>query len=656
MTDRRTVLRWGGATAATLAAGGLSGCGALSLEPDVPQTPVQRGPKGPEAPMLAERVAAGDLPPVGERLPERPTVVEPVEGIGRYGGTFRSAMIGAISIYQAYTHTAYDALMMWDPEWTRPMPDLARSVEVGDGGRRFTFRLRPGTRWSDGHPFTADDILFAYHDVMSNPDLMGAPPPFMLSEGAPAELEKLDDHTFQWTFAQPNGLLLSSLASPEGYVFTLYPKHHLSRYHADYNPDVAAEAEEAGFASWGNYFFSKVGQGYWDLPRWQNPDLPTLSAWCVTSPFGTGAQVVLERNPYYWKVDPEGSQLPYIDRVTFDVVGDPEVMLIKAANGEVEFPQSDIYTIRNKPVLAAGRERGGYHFVDAVTAEMNQISICLNQNTKDAALREIFALKDFRVALSHAINREEIITAVFQRQGEPWQLAPRRESPFFDEEMAKQYTEYDPARAEELLDAAGLRLSGSGTRRSAAGRALRFEIAVVTQQPDQANTLDLIAGYWRRIGVDMRVRVMDRSLFYQLKGVNELDVTARTAGGGLLDALYDPRLFFPFNDEASWAPLWATWYLTGGAEGEEPPRSVRRQMEIYDRIRTTLDPERQYALMRDILAIARDDFYNFGVALPAPAYTIISDRLRNFPADYPVSFYYPTPGPMRPEQFYYEEA
>lgn len=605
--------------------------------------------------MLAARVEAGELPALEQRLPASPEVITPTSEPGVYGGTWRSGMLGTVSIYQAFTYAASDSLLRWDEDFTEPTPNIAESVEVQDDGRTFVFTLREGIRWSDGELFTSDDVVFAYDEVMSHPDLLIAPSQEFTTNGTPGVIEKLDDRRFAFHFDDVNGTFLANMAGPGGYILVLYPKHYLAQFHKDHSEGVEDRAAEEGFSSWGDYFLSKVGRGYWDLPRWQTTELPTVACWNVTTPLGEGSRLVLERNPYYYKVDPDGRQLPYLDEVLLEVIGDAELMTIQASNGEISFPQSDVTTLDNKPMLAANSKSRDYHLVNMVTAEQNQLSLELNLNVADPVLRDIFQERDFRIALSQAIDRQTIIDAVYQRQGEPWQLAPRSESPFYDEEMAKQYTEFDPDAANELLDGIGLtETDGSGIRLRPDGAPLMFNMSVVTQRPASISALQLISQQWRGVGVGMRVQSMDRSLFTQRRTTNEHEATVWTAGGGLLDAMYDPRLWAPVNTECLWAPQWALWHVSGGEKGEEPIPVVLDQLELYKELIRTLDMDEQMDLFRQVLAIAKEEFFTIGVCLPVGDYTVIQDDFKNFPENFISSFLYPTPGPMHPEQFFME--
>jgi len=257
----------------------------------------------------------------------------------------------------------------------------------------------------------------------------------------------------------PNGLFLQNLATPSGSTFTNYPAHYMKQFHKKYNPQVSQEVKKRKLNTWVD-LFNLMATAY------SNPDKPVLYAWRYRSAYGAESttQFVAERNPYYWKVDPEGNQLPYLDRVVYRLVEKPEVMVLMALNGELDFQDRHINALPNKPVFYRNQQKGGFHFVDEVPSSMNTAIIALNLTTRNKTLRQVFNDVNFRIGLSHAINRQEIIDVLYVSQGEPWQAAPRRESPFFDEAMAKQYTEHDPEKANAYLDKVLPRKDGRGRR------------------------------------------------------------------------------------------------------------------------------------------------------------------------------------------------
>ncbi|MEZ4637678.1 MAG: ABC transporter substrate-binding protein [Caldilineaceae bacterium] len=427
-----------------------------------------------EAPMLAEMVAAGELPPLEERIPTNPMVVTPVESLGEYGGTWRTGLRGGQDNAWLVRTIGYDYLVRWDPAWSEVVPNLAESVEASDDATEFTFHLREGTKWSDGEPFTADDIVFWYEATVADEGYAATHPVggWLIAGDEPVVVEKIDDYTVVFRFAAPNGLFLQRMATPSGAGIVEVPEHYCSQFHASYTDDLDALIAENNATDWVNLFELKCGgvPGTPYTARWYNADLPVISAWDISIPYGgTSTQVVAERNPYYWKVDTEGRQLPYIDRFLAEIGEDVEVLTLRALNGDIDMQDRHIATLANKAVFADNAEAGEYGFFDTIPSGMNTVAIALNLTHKDPVKREIYQNKDFRIALSHAINRQEIIDVVYVGQGEPYQLAPRPTSPFYNETLAKQYTEYDPAEANEILDsifpeknADGIRLGPDG--------------------------------------------------------------------------------------------------------------------------------------------------------------------------------------------------
>jgi peptide/nickel transport system substrate-binding protein len=369
---------------------------------------------------------------------------------------------------------------------------------------------------------------------------------------------------------------------------------------------------------------------------------------------GEGDRVVAKRNPYYWKVDPDGSQLPYIDEFVNSIFNDPEVMLLKATAGEFDMQTRTITSLRNKPVLARSRSKGGYRFLDMVTANMNTAIISLNLCHKDPVKREIFRNRDFRVGLSHAINRKEIIVAAYQRQGEPFQPAPRPESDFYDEKLAKQYTAYDVDLANTHLDAAGYRERDSkGIRLGPDGSPIRFAVEIASQDYGfaWASVMDLVRGYWRKVGIDAAIRSEDSDLFYARKDANSFDAVVWQGDVGGMDPRLEPRYYMPYRDESNFALPWAEWYQTHGAGGEEPPEQVRSQMRLYDQMTAAADPDEQDRLLRQIIVMAREQFYAIGISLPPKGYSIVRTDFHNVPTMM-IESDYPEPGPTNPEQYF----
>jgi peptide/nickel transport system substrate-binding protein len=627
------------------------------------QAPVAAGDTSDkEAPMLAELVASGDLPPLAERLPATPLVVEPVEAVGSYGGTWRMALVGGQDTAWLTRSISYDHLMRWARDWSGVEPNIAESVEASDDATEFTFHLREGMKWSDGAPFTADDILFWYEDLLTDDEYEAVHPvPAWLLDGGgnPPVVEKVDDATVVFRFGAPHGLFLQYLATPDGATPTRYPKHYCSQFHPRYNTDnLDALVEEADATGWINLMELKCSgvQGTPYDARWQNAELPTLTAWDITTAYGTGTQVAAERNPYYWKVDTEGRQLPYIDHVIYNVLEDREVLLLNVLNGEIDMMSRHFNTNDNKAVITDSRESGEYDFFETVGSG-NTLGFMFNLTHKDPRMRAIFQDKNFRIAMSHAINRQEIIDVLYIGQGEPMNSAMSKGTgELYDEEMYTQYTEYDPELAAEYLAEAGITEKGpDGFYLGPDGEPFTF-VVQTTDAFAHADSAEMVVNQWRDFGIDARLNVMDRSLLYTRKDTNEHDVHVWGAGGGP-EVYLDPRHFLPVHSESAFGMAWYNWYINPTGEGalvppEEPPAVVKEQMELYDQIKATGDPAEQEALMKQILEIAKDQLYVIGISSAVPGYGIVKDNFHNVPEIMPDSWQYPTPAPTNPEQYY----
>lgn len=641
-------------------------CEALSTKPSQKGGgsggPGDRG--GKEAPMLASRVKSGDLPPLAERLPDNPMVVRPVEKAGTYGGSWRMGVTGGSgSFSQLNRFQGYEGLVRWTHDWkTTPIPNVAESFEVGDGGRSYTFKLRAGMRWSDGKPFTADDVMFWYEDVILNKELTPVPPSWMLIENQLGTVVKVDDRTVVFQFPKPHGLFLQKLAQPGADAPVRYAKHYLSRFHEKYNDEVDDLAKEQGVSDWLQLFQSMGGIDD-DSVRYGIAGQPLLHPWTFTRvPGGGSGRAIAERNPYYWKVDPEGRQLPYLDRLEYRFLeGDStDTLTLVAVNGEIDMEDQFFAIPENKPVLARGRKDGGYDFYATTPVEPNVAAIQLNLTHKDPAKREVFGKKDFRIGLSYALNRQEIINIVLLRQGKPFQVAPLPDSEYYNEQLATQYLDYDVRKANDHLDRAGATgRDGDGFRLGPDGKRITIGIDLDNGRPIFVDMAQLIETHWKAVGIDVHITAMDRSLWEERVRTNaDFDATIHRFGGGAREAVVlDPRYYFPFDGGSMYASSWQAWYrrLPGDeATGrvETPPEPARRQMKLYDQLTLTVAPERRKSLMEEILRIAADEFYVLGVSVPVDGYGVVRNDFHNVPKSMPNSYIYPNPAPSNPEQFF----
>ena len=404
-----------------------------------------------QAPMLRTMVAAGDLPPLEERLPVEVLVIEPTEEIGQYGGTWHKAWVGdPIAVEKALGDG--HAMLRWSWDGRKVMPNLVTRWEVLEDAKVFTFTLRKGVKWSDGVPFTTDDVMFYWEDVVLNEELTPVYPNWLSVEGQRPEVEALDEYTFRFTFPVPYPTFIEVFTSG----FFYQPKHYAQQFHINYASAEKVEqmTKEAGFDHWYQLYAAKTEYaatgGWWVT----NPDHPTLWAWQLKIP-REEQQMVYERNPYYWKVDTAGNQLPYIDKVTIDMVQDAEMVNFKAMTGELDFQQRGI-AFPNYTLLMENREKGDYRILTWKIAFGSNPFYHLNLTHTDPVLRQIFQDVRFRKALSLAINRDEINELVYLGTGEPRQASIVSGALYYSEKWATSYAEYDPERANAFLDEMGL--------------------------------------------------------------------------------------------------------------------------------------------------------------------------------------------------------
>lgn len=389
-----------------------------------------------EPPMLKSMAEAGTLPPVDERLPTKPLVMEVVEQPGEYGGTLRRAILGGGDQHNLVRTIGSENLVRWDPTWKEVLPNIAESWTASEDATTFTFKLREGTKWSDGAPFTADDIMFWY-EIFQNPDLTPSKDATFVNASGPVVVTKIDELTVEFKFGSPNGLFPQLMAYGYGFYPVSYPKHYLSQFMPKYNPDgiqALIDAEPAA-SDWVQLFALK-GAPMHTPAFWQNRDRPTLHAWKLTNAYGSTDRVVAERNPYYFKVDSKGQQLPYIDRITYDQVEDAESILLKAFNGEIDYMTRHIGRPGNKAVLSDNMERGKYRFWDVNDLPANTSILMFNLNNPDPVKNQVVNDLNFRRGVSLAVNRQEIIDLIYLGAGRPSQTAPQPNSDLYKEEWA----------------------------------------------------------------------------------------------------------------------------------------------------------------------------------------------------------------------------
>jgi peptide/nickel transport system substrate-binding protein len=606
-----------------------------------------------EAPSLAQQVRENKLPPVDQRVGTEPEAVKPLQAVGSYGGQLRFGLRGSSDYNHILRIVGPQGLVRWDPLYTKVVPNVARQVDVSPDSKVFTFHLRKGMKWSDGKPFTADDVLFNMNDIVIPGAITPIQPRYMTGD-KPVKVEKIDDLTVRMTFTESYGDFLAELASPLGQNPVLYAKHYCSQFMPKFNAKVDDLVKEARVGDWQALFLAKCG----DLEtasRWGNPAKPTLDPWVMKEPYVGGAtRIVMERNPYFWQVDTAGNQLPYIDQVIAPIAQDVESLVLEAIAGRIDYQVRHFESPSNRAVLAANRAKGGYEFTEARSVGGNNMTINLNLTHKDPELRALFNIKDFRVALSLGIDRKEVIDTALLGEGEPWQQGPFEDHPNFHKKLSTQFIQYDVATANKMLDGVGLDKRGSnGMRLMKSGKPLRFKIDVITVNPFQVDMLQVVKRQWAKIGIDMDVNVLERTLFYERTSEsNNHDAAVWEAGNNFV-AGDIPQQMVPVHHDSRWGIPWSVWYKTGGKQGEEPPASIKQRMTLWDQARATADEVKRRDIMMKIADLASEEFEVIGITKRASTYGVRKANLKNVPEAIPSSWYYPTPAPALPQEWYW---
>lgn len=619
-----------------------------------------------EAPVLADLVRAGQLPPVAERTGPEPIVMDGVEGTGHYGGTwFRLATNPQDLEGVMGNRYSYVSLVRWSPQGYPIVPHLAKSWTVSPDQRVWTFTLRKGLRWSDGHPFTTEDILFwwKWEVLYFKSDASGSAGSdfsFMRHAGKLGRIVAVDAQTVRFEFDDPNGIFLERLASAVDYF---RPVHYLKQFHPEVgDPRVIAATMQAMNLPSAYAVYARMKSAL-------NPAHPRMWPWIYAS-YKSSAPQVFVRNPYYYAVDPQGRQLPYLDRLVSDIKS-KGMLTAAAANGEPSF-QDRHMDFQDYTLLASEAPRRGYHLEHYYAASRAWFHISPNlnraidpQRPETAWKHRLLNEKTFRQALSLAMRRREISAAVFNGVGEPAQLSPGPDSPYFNARQYKSFTAYDPARANALLDALGLtHRDHEGYRTFPDGsRMVWFLNAAEEYQPDAAA---MLADQWAEVGIRAVVQTHVRTLWQVEQAALQHDFTV---WGGLDEfmLILQPRYFVPLNGSSFFAPEWGRWYQRGGLQGnpeaaaaglEGPPpgHPARRAMELYDLALVAPTVAQRLAYMNEILEIAADNLWTINLATPPPMLAVVKDGFRNVPTDVIAAVFFQCPGNMGMETYFWDST
>ncbi|CUH50107.1 ABC transporter substrate-binding protein [Ruegeria atlantica] len=587
---------------------------------------------GTPAPQESEfwqaEVSSGNLPPVAERLPAEPLIVDlAAKGreFGAPGGTLRTMVTRSKDIRQMVVY-GYARLVGFDENY-EIVPDLLESYE-NEGNRKFTLHLRYGHKWSDGSPFTSEDFRYWWEDVANNEMLSpSGPPDFLIVEGKTPTVTFPDETTIVFEWEDPNPDFLQSLAQARP-PFIYRPSEFLKQYHEKFADaeDLAFQVEDARVKSWAA-LHNKLDNLY----KFDNHELPTLQPWLNASS-GKKIRHNFVRNPYYHRIDSNGVQLPYIDIVEMEIVA-AGLVAAKTNAGETDL-QGRGLAFRDASILKKGEAGGDYKTLLWKTGVASQIAIYPNLNYSDEVWRDV--LRDVRVrrALSLAIDRKTINQALYFKLAHPGAMSVLPASPFYDEENAKAWAQYDVEMANALLDEAGLaERDKNGTRLLPDGRPMELIIETAGERQEVENALQIVTDTWREIGVDLIMRPLDRDILRnRVFAGNTMASVWFGWDDGIPQAHTSPAYLAPTDQVFLAWPKWGQFYQTGGDVGEAPdmPEAERLMQLAHDWEVATTDEERS-AVWSEMLNIHADQLFAIGILNGAPQPIVVSNRLRNVP-------------------------
>lgn len=617
-----------------------------------------------EAPQLAELVSAGTLPPVAERIGEDPLVIKPVHEIGQYGGVWRRGFSGPADKWNGYRCcTGTDHVLYWDYTGSTPRPNIAKGWEVSDDGTTFTLFLRKGMKWSDGHPFTADDFVFWYEHMHNNEELIPVKTSYFQTPSGAGTLEKVDDHTVKITFPDAYYLFIDVLAGAThlgGHAYQgpaargmFAPAHYMEQFHPAFagEEEVAKIVEAEELDNWVTLFKQKND---WAL----NPDLPVVTPWRTVQPI-TEPTWVLERNPYSIWVDTEGNQLPYIDKVILTVFENLEVHNLRAVAGEYDM-QARHVDIQKVPVFLENEEKGAYKLYLDPGDYGSDMQVKINKSFEDdPEIGDLLRNVDFRRALSLGVDRDQISETFFLGIAPPRSVAPVASNECYPgQEYELKWHTHDPAQANALLDGMGYtdkNANGIRMRKDGQG-ALTLEVTTLGGQFVQyTQIMEAIKEQWADIGVGLDVKEVERSLAGQIYRANQHQLAAWNNDGS--EHLFTfPGHVFPFSQGSSGGTLLGLWFQTNGEEGMEPQPYLKTIMENW-RKGFSVPKDERVALCKEVWQLAVDNVNNIGIVGPGPAsmgVRIAKTDLGNIPSRHYNSPDGKTPGISRPVTFFWK--
>ena len=579
---------------------------------------------------MPERVTAGKLPPEADRLPKEPRVmtIDETSGrtVGKRGGTIRTLMseqgdLRLMTVYGYARLVAYNSSL-------EMQPDILLSYE-NDKNKVFTLHLRPGHKWSDGTPFTAEDFRFQWEDILTDKDMdRGGLDAALLAGGKGPKFEVIDELTVRYTWEQPNPLFLPALAGTRPldiYGASAYLKQFHAKY-ADAEKLAAAVAKE-DVKDWTRLQIRK-GRSY----RFENPDLPTLQPW-QNMTYSPANRYVFERNPYYHRVDQNGVQLPYVDQVVINIA-ESSIIPAKTGSGEVDL-QERYLGFADYTFLKEGEKRNNYTVRLWTVGKGSAVALFPNLNTTDAGWRALFRDARFRRALSLGIDRSQINQVLFAGLAKEGASTVLPGSQLFRDELGSAYAEFDLEKANALLDEIGLKRGGNGIRLMPDGRPLDLIIESTGENSMEADVLELVTGNWADLGVKLLTRTSQRDIFRSRVAAGETNMSVWAGvDNGAPTPDFSPAEFVPSDPYQLQWPMWGTYVSTQGTAGQKiDDPAAQKLVDLYNQWLVSEDSETRHKVWNEILDIHADQVFSIGIVTSTLVPVVVSNKLHNVPAE-----------------------
>jgi peptide/nickel transport system substrate-binding protein len=583
-----------------------------------------------EVPFFADDVAKGDLPPVAQRLPDNPSIAQ-FQWQGQVPGKYSKELdilMSSAKDTRYMVFYGYARLVGYDAHYNL-VPDILESFDVQEG-RIFTFHLRKGHKWSDGTPFTTEDFRYYWEDVANNPDLSPVGPPReMLVDGEAPKVEVIDKQTIRYTWSKPNAEFLPALARADC-LFIFRPSKYLKKFHIKYadKDKLAAAVKEAGSRNWAALHNKRDNQN-----RDDNPKLPTLDPWVPTTK-PPADRFVFVRNPYYYRVDPQGHQLPYFNKVAFQIV-DSKLIAPKAEAGETMMQGKDL-RFADYTFLKEGEKDGGYYVLLWRNSPGSNVTLYPNLTVKDPVWRALNRDVRFRRALSLAIDRHQINQVVFFGLAKEGANTVLPASPLFKPDYQSAYAIHNVPEANRLLDEIGLtKRDDEGFRLLPDGRPLTVIIDTSNQTSEESDVLELISDDWAKIGVRLFTKPSVRDVFRNrvFDGSSIMSVWTGLENG-LATADSSPGELAPDQQQSLQWSAWGQYWETGGRSGEAPDMPKAKElMDLMALWRGAADTSTREAIWDRMLEIYTDQVFTIGTVANAPWPIVISAKLHNVPRE-----------------------